>query len=126
MIRRPTRSTRTDTLFPYTPLFRSGVQQPLDRREQHALKLDGKRQEPIEERGDRRELVLDPGGIRQQQAGDVLEHLDRAAVDLAAHHQQIKLPQSVTRGRAFQIALWPEQALAYGRAQGWAEVGRHG
>src|SRR3546814_14104198 len=25
MIRRPPRSTRTDTLFPYTPLFRSGV-----------------------------------------------------------------------------------------------------
>src|SRR3546814_15193857 len=26
MIRRPTRSTRTDTLFPYTTLFRSGLQ----------------------------------------------------------------------------------------------------
>src|SRR3546814_17801947 len=25
MIRRPSRSTRTDTLFPYTPLFRSGL-----------------------------------------------------------------------------------------------------
>src|SRR3546814_11108992 len=25
MIRRPPRSTRTDTLFPYTPLFRSGA-----------------------------------------------------------------------------------------------------
>src|SRR3546814_8642718 len=25
MIRRPPRSTRTDTLFPYTPLFRSGT-----------------------------------------------------------------------------------------------------
>src|SRR3546814_18820709 len=25
MIRRPTRSTRTDTLFPYTTLFRSGL-----------------------------------------------------------------------------------------------------
>src|SRR3546814_8050610 len=25
MIRRPPRSTRTDTLFPYTPLFRAGV-----------------------------------------------------------------------------------------------------
>src|SRR3546814_9809258 len=25
MIRRPPRATRTDTLFPYTPLFRSGV-----------------------------------------------------------------------------------------------------
>src|SRR3546814_17479112 len=26
MIRRPPRSTRTDTLFPYTPLFRSRIQ----------------------------------------------------------------------------------------------------
>src|SRR3546814_12334136 len=31
MIRRPPRSTRTDTLFPYTTLFRSkGADQPLD------------------------------------------------------------------------------------------------
>src|SRR3546814_10821275 len=29
MIRRPPRSTRTDTLFPYTTLFRSGVGQPV-------------------------------------------------------------------------------------------------
>src|SRR3546814_16788407 len=28
MIRRPPRSTRTDTLFPYTTLFRSGAQLP--------------------------------------------------------------------------------------------------
>src|SRR3546814_18669104 len=28
MIRRPPRSTRTDTLFPYTTLFRSGATQP--------------------------------------------------------------------------------------------------
>src|SRR3546814_2656893 len=28
MIRRPPRSTRTDTLFPYTTLFRSAVSQP--------------------------------------------------------------------------------------------------
>src|SRR3546814_11551470 len=28
MIRRPPRSTRTDTLFPYTTLFRSGVLEP--------------------------------------------------------------------------------------------------
>src|SRR3546814_14571706 len=33
MIRRPPRSTRTDTLFPYTTLFRSlAMSQPLDRR----------------------------------------------------------------------------------------------
>src|SRR3546814_14570278 len=34
MIRRPPRSTRTDTLFPYTTLFRS-LAQALDRRLQH-------------------------------------------------------------------------------------------
>src|SRR3546814_760682 len=30
MIRRPPRSTRTDTLFPYTTLFRSGFMNPSD------------------------------------------------------------------------------------------------
>src|SRR3546814_8485925 len=30
MIRRPPRSTRTDTLFPYTTLFRSGIYQNFD------------------------------------------------------------------------------------------------
>src|SRR3546814_1485013 len=30
MIRRPPRSTRTDTLFPYTTLFRSGFPPPID------------------------------------------------------------------------------------------------
>src|SRR3546814_18198503 len=34
MIRRPPRSTRTDTLFPYTTLFRSGDGEP-GRREDH-------------------------------------------------------------------------------------------
>src|SRR3546814_9253323 len=29
MIRRPPRSTRTDTLFPYTTLFRSGAEGPV-------------------------------------------------------------------------------------------------
>src|SRR3546814_11373957 len=29
MIRRPPRSTRTDTLFPYTTLFRSDLEQPI-------------------------------------------------------------------------------------------------
>src|SRR3546814_1315910 len=29
MIRRPPRSTRTDTLFPYTTLFRSPLQEPV-------------------------------------------------------------------------------------------------
>src|SRR3546814_10999982 len=32
MLRRPPRSTRTDTLFPYTTLFRSGRHHPSDHR----------------------------------------------------------------------------------------------
>src|SRR3546814_15840861 len=42
MIRRPPRSTRTDTLFPYTTLFRSGGKQRLPRKEEagvHHLEL---------------------------------------------------------------------------------------
>src|SRR3546814_10199042 len=35
MIRRPPRSTRTDTLFPYTTLFRSGERHERDPRPQH-------------------------------------------------------------------------------------------
>src|SRR3546814_9925149 len=36
MIRRPPRSTRTDTLFPYTTLFRSGIDHELaERRRSH-------------------------------------------------------------------------------------------
>src|SRR3546814_16350567 len=37
MTRRPPRSTRTDTLFPYTTLFRSPVHQPADRHLAHAV-----------------------------------------------------------------------------------------
>src|SRR3546814_9196367 len=37
MIRRPPRSTRTDTLFPYTTLFRSVVP-PKQEREGHAIR----------------------------------------------------------------------------------------
>src|SRR3546814_17360107 len=36
MIRRPPRSTRTDTLFPYTTLFRSAGQGKRARRQAHA------------------------------------------------------------------------------------------
>src|SRR3546814_6264008 len=41
MIRRPPRSTRTDTLFPYTTLFRSVDAQPIDHR--FAERRDGLR-----------------------------------------------------------------------------------
>src|SRR3546814_12136513 len=51
MIRRPPRSTRTDTLFPYTTLFRSGGDQEGDvERSRHALQgSDAVRVEPTAE-----------------------------------------------------------------------------
>src|SRR3546814_19281046 len=44
MIRRPPRSTRTDTLFPYTTLFRSFRAQPARRRaaRRHRLEAEGR------------------------------------------------------------------------------------
>src|SRR3546814_20557833 len=41
MIRRPPRSTRTDTLFPYTTLFRSGPQREAEGGRRLALALAG-------------------------------------------------------------------------------------
>src|SRR3546814_936952 len=43
-IRRPPRSTRTDTLFPYTPLFRSEVGQPCGGRFLRQRRHVGRRQ----------------------------------------------------------------------------------
>src|SRR3546814_18004613 len=53
MIRRPPRSTRTDTLFPYTTLFRSGdrcraaVIEIMDEAEQFALGLGDERMDRL-------------------------------------------------------------------------------
>src|SRR3546814_15666722 len=54
MIRRPPRSTRTDTLFPYTTLFRSGQLQDLTRLRKHRPHLAeiAERRGPFEMRGD--------------------------------------------------------------------------
>src|SRR3546814_19375376 len=41
MIRRPPRSTRTDTLFPYTTLFRSVRRRAVERRDPQAMEILG-------------------------------------------------------------------------------------
>src|SRR3546814_9724649 len=56
MIRRPPRSTRTDTLFPYTTLFRSGVRRdrprrgPRRRRHLHRRRPDRRQSGAVEPR----------------------------------------------------------------------------
>src|SRR3546814_11859620 len=52
MIRRPPRSTRTDTLFPYTTLFRSCF----DQRHRFPCILDGGREAIVLTRGDTLEI----------------------------------------------------------------------
>src|SRR3546814_13371417 len=54
MKRRPPRSTRTDTLFPYTTLFRSGERDP------HPVRQLGKRQPAIVQQ------VVEPDDDRHQ------------------------------------------------------------
>src|SRR3546814_6028143 len=69
MIRRPPRSTRTDTLFPYTTLFRS---HPLPLRDRHRRQADDdmgvdQREDPASEREQARDMRRRTG------------HLDRLA-----------------------------------------------
>src|SRR3546814_9404719 len=64
MFRRPPRSTRTDTLFPYTTLFRSAV----DRRGERQADAGAHRARIIAETGDDAALLgADPVDAREQQ-----------------------------------------------------------
>src|SRR3546814_13840929 len=82
MIRRPPRSTRTDTLFPYTTLFRSSLPRPRQRR-----KLDGGAEQRADTLVDlqrrkahsRHARGLLPGRVeaRRRRAGGHLRHLPR-------------------------------------------------
>src|SRR3546814_20737742 len=71
MIRRPPRSTRTDTLFPYTTLFRSPrrsrpVARPMERQISQAHRLG---------RGDDRgDLLLLPAATQASQAHEKHQH----------------------------------------------------
>src|SRR3546814_13394327 len=76
MRRRPPRSTRTDTLFPYTTLFRSAeIVAPL----RHAMGLvDG-------EQGDLRAVEQGQEARGEQALGGDVEQVDPAGQQLALH-----------------------------------------
>src|SRR3546814_8212185 len=90
MILRPPRSTRTDTLFPYTTLFRSGRQRTAagERLERGGEGLDtaeqrgGIRNLRRERVASRRELVTLDGILRRHQRRDEIGRIDpRTAVE---------------------------------------------
>src|SRR3546814_19348274 len=88
MIRRPPRSTRTDTLFPYTTLFRSAASPRRDdeaRGQTHgnARSYKGERPEATRCTAVQRGLSPELGGtVRQQRAAvkDILTAVDDLAV----------------------------------------------
>src|SRR3546814_8543719 len=89
MIRRPPRSTRTDTLFPYTTLFRSiGLHQPFGARDDDVL-------ETVEYRLGRAEAVpevMAEIGDREQRHTRGGEPLDK--VEAAGHRARNRLVEA--------------------------------
>src|SRR3546814_20554607 len=85
MIRRPPRSTRTDTLFPYTTLFRS-----------HAVPAEGRRKDA---RHDRRDEAVEEG--RADADRDQREHVEVARADRgpAALEERPPGPEHDRRGQ---------------------------
>src|SRR3546814_11089836 len=80
MIRRPPRSTRTDTLFPYTTLFRSELQ--------HLALAAGKRLEPGA-KGSELILLLFQSPVFSKRAGYGLQDIlvaDRKSTRLNSSH----------------------------------------
>src|SRR3546814_15792732 len=98
MIRRPPRSTRTDTLFPYTTLFRSDIVDP--GADLVALTKVGKLGEARQFLGrDRRRILRHPGRHHvAEEAGPAVMH----QVDLAAlpryEHIEIVHPLALPSG----------------------------
>src|SRR3546814_19038942 len=126
MIRRPPRSTRTDTLFPYTTLFRSA--QPVAVKQQLVLGVDhGNRILAVHDRAERRFHlhIGDPGGIGSSDRMiavypdfDVEPVVDRRIASGAP-----ALPPQPARfhGSASPV-LSPPPRLQIGRRVGWAKV----
>src|SRR3546814_17122302 len=84
MIRRPPRSTRTDTLFPYTTLFRSPADAPGRRRSARAaVALDAR---------------IDRGGL-----GRALCRV----VDLSVHGARLETYSALRRGATIWLTLPP-------------------
>src|SRR3546814_9999535 len=100
MIRRPPRSTRTDTLFPYTTLFRS-LDRDLVGADQKAKARPGqpgKDQRDEQEKAERRHDI-DPLA-RNADRGERGQEIDRARPEPDDREQQCRRMQSLPAGPA--------------------------
>src|SRR3546814_15254945 len=120
MIRRPPRSTRTDTLFPYTTLFRSGLVEIFERRaRQFELPRGFKADRPI--------------AARQRDDMPALDH--RFPAETGERHQQVADAAGFVVGRRAVVAGAIDDFLVFGAAPPpfarlfrleWRRVGNEG
>src|SRR3546814_9631665 len=106
MIRLPPRSTRTDTLFPYTTLFRSslddlecrdpGIAEPIDAAERFRIGVDELRQRPefAQQRLGERLGVAARNGERSEEHTSELQSLMRISYDVFCLKTQIQYNKS--------------------------------
>src|SRR3546814_18322567 len=117
MLRRPPRSTRTDTRFPYTPCFRSCVVRALSYRVGAAGHLsEGAVSKIIKERLRAYLIALaDAGTILQVQINQIVEAT--SAHSLRVGCDQDLLAAGVDLGAFLQGLRWtsPKHPLAYAR-----------
>src|SRR3546814_13965787 len=100
MIRRPPRSTRTDTLFPYTTLFRDLAR--------HAL-IDAH--------------VLAGGGIDEADALGRSKLIDRPGAEVAQENSRDRF--AARQGSHVEIFASRQGMRKIGRASGWERVGQY-
>src|SRR3546814_5470773 len=101
MIRRPPRSTRTDTLFPYTTLFRSA----------------GRRWR-AHQKGARREGIVESGSQGSHDAAQDNQESAADAGEEASCEEGPEVLASVIRGcRQESMSLFPDAGVAGGRFQ---------
>src|SRR3546814_10006004 len=103
MVRRPPRSTRTDTLFPYTTLFRSEAARVLKAGGQ-ALFVDGR--SPglplLDTHLQAIELLRDPSHVRDYAAAEWLSALESAGfvpLSVSTHQLRMDFPSWIGRMR---------------------------
>src|SRR3546814_19560247 len=108
MIRRPPRSTRTDTLFPYTTLFRSEIAQRLGQRRGRQHHLDAGRG-VARRRGNDADVFVDIAG----QCHDCVEervtpHPVRQVNRVDKHRQVLPVAdrKRVVKGKRVSVSLY--------------------
>src|SRR3546814_15152706 len=84
MIRRPPRSTRTDTLFPYTTRFRSSAKPPrASAPRASARALGGRTRQARQEKGETQVKLSTKGRYAVMALCDLASHIERRPVALA-------------------------------------------